>query len=261
MEQESVDSIGYVYILHRKDNNGIVKIGYTSKTAESRANNYTDGDWAVHKHFPMPVWLARLTERATHKNLQQYWLNPKITGGSASEIFTCSLEIAENGVEISYLEQLEKVMKSLKVPEVVTKLILSKYGFSQSTTLDSIIRQIENKKEVYENEVSTLRANSLEKLKEVERKFLLEENNLKNELDNVKKQLNIVKEENEKLTNNIIVINNMSEEELQEKEKLLRIFGDKKINYNQFEVLRDNYRKALDLIEIYRVKEFNRKIR
>ena len=36
-----------LYILHRKDNNGIVKIRYTSKTAESRANNYTDGDYLV----------------------------------------------------------------------------------------------------------------------------------------------------------------------------------------------------------------------
>jgi hypothetical protein len=104
LETDRTDAIGYVYILFRPDNPGLAKVGYTAVSSQARASNYTDGDWKVHREFPMPIWLARLSERTAHKNLKSYWLDPKITGGTASEIFTCTLDIAENAVELAFIE-------------------------------------------------------------------------------------------------------------------------------------------------------------
>ena len=118
---------GLVYLLKRRINSSIIKIGYTSRTAESRATNYTDGEWIVHKEYPMPVWLARMTERGAHLKLERFWLDPKLTGGSASEIFTCSIEDADIAIQISYIDQLEKSLRHLGIPSSITKIIIKEF--------------------------------------------------------------------------------------------------------------------------------------
>ena len=132
-ETDKTDSVGYTYILHRTDNPGLVKVGFTAVSSQSRAGNYTDGEWQVHKEFPMPIWLARLTERASHRHLKSYWLDPKITGGTASEIFMCPLDIAVSAVELAFLEELEQVLK------LQNQLILQK-----SNTITNTIKSESN---------------------------------------------------------------------------------------------------------------------
>ena len=43
----------------------------------------------------MPLWLARVTEEAAHEELAEYWLDPDITGGTATEIFQIAADKAE----------------------------------------------------------------------------------------------------------------------------------------------------------------------
>ena len=245
---------GYVYILCRSNNSQITKIGFTTTSALSRANNYTDGEWVIHRQYSMPVWLAKLTERASHQILRPYWLDPKITGGSASEIFTCDLETAENAVELAHLEQLEIALNSLKLPAPIISLILSQHKLKDTSDADCILNSLS------ENE------NNL-KLKLIEQKKIFDDNFHSMQSD-FKKKVGILEEEIEILKNKCAdlqaeknslsdIIESARNADLDEMfllEADLNKFGQKKINQRQFESLRDNFRKALELIKIYRIR-------
>jgi len=115
---------GMVYLLVRPTNSALVKVGYTAKSAEIRAANYTDGGWTVENEYLMPSWLTRLTEAAAHKKLANYWLDPGITNGSASEVFTCSIETADTAIKLAYLEQLESSLRSLRIPDIFISIVI-----------------------------------------------------------------------------------------------------------------------------------------
>lgn len=226
---ERVGSVGYTYILFRKTNNNIVKIGHTSVSSQNRAENYTDGDWQVHKEYSMPIWLAKLTEKAAHANLKSYWLDPKVTGGSASEIFTCSLPIAEQAVELAFSDQLRQVLRSLKVSHEVEEYILYENNVIESSQL---IKLIEKEKE------------DAEKIKHLESELNLLNNELKIAID----EINLLKN---KLS--LIVLDDSNE--LLERINFLERFSDQKISPSQFEKLRDNFRNAIEIIRIMRLRE------
>ena len=108
---------GMVYVLGRNEDIELCKVGYTSVSSESRASQYTDGSWVVYVEKRMPLWLARQTELATHKHLEEYWLDPGITEGRAREVFVCKPEIGAIALEIAYQEQLELSLIQLGVPK------------------------------------------------------------------------------------------------------------------------------------------------
>ena len=226
---ERVGSVGYTYILFRKTNNNIIKVGYTSVSSQNRAENYTDGDWQVHKEYPMPVWLAKLTEKAAHANLKSYWLDPKVTGGTASEIFTCSLPIAEQAVELAFSDQLRQVLRSLKVSPEVEEYIL------------------------YEN--SVIESSQLTKLIEKEKEDADKIKNLVSNLNLLNNEIKIAKDEINQLKNKLSLIVLDDSNELLEQINTLERFSDQKISPSQFEKLRDNFRIAIEIIRIMRLRE------
>lgn len=252
---EKIDGQGCVYILYRTDNAGITKVGFTSVSALSRANNYTDGEWRIHKQYTMPVWLARLTERAAHRNLQNYWLNPKFTGGTASEIFNCKPDIAESAVEIAHLEQLEGVLASLNLPEIISSYVLSRNNFSVKSELSELVdvfTRNENELKIKIIDLERSHKNNVEYLRiECKQKSDILESELKSlhekylELQTAHKELLAI----------INAAKNMELRQMIELENDLKKFSEKKINPSQFELLRENYRKALELIEQYRIRE------
>jgi len=252
---ESTDSIGYVYILFRPDNPGLAKVGFTSISSKSRALNYTDGDWRVHKEFPMPVWLARLSEKTAHTYLKQYWLDPKITGGTASEIFTCSLTVAEEAVNKAFIDQLRRALKSLRLPESLVTVVLEQYGSTESNDLSVILTKIES-------DFEKIKVQQDERVRE-----LLEQiDGLKDQIELLKKELTEASslpiyyktkyQELEDVMNNM---RKMTADELLIKEAELKRFYRKKVSFSHYELLRDNYRKAIDLIETYRIRESQKK--
>jgi|GEM_PF-6714082 len=299
------DQSGYVYILFRTDNPGVVKVGFTSVSAESRANNYTDGEWKVHKHFPMPVWLAKATERSSHKNLKNFWLNPKVTGGTASEIFTCSLETAEIAVQSAFTEELTKLLKTLRVPDPFVKFILNEHGIIESSDISTLVRQFQDEENKLlesvceiENSLSEQIKNLQDKLEDSEQKLENMENVSRDSLEKIKKyfknkeslihehfsqekhqlQIQIIelKEKLEKSVNDLSVCKNKNNELITTNNELLSKkievskitsseqdnqlielikFSHKKIRYSQFELLQENFIKAVKLLEVYRYKK------
>ena len=119
-----LEGFGCVYVLKRSTYREMCKVGFTSVSAKSRASDYTDGEWIVHKELQMPNWLARLVEKEAHVQLAEYWLNPKLTGGNANEVFLCSPEVAEVAVEIAKREKTVEALVQLGAPRPITKLLL-----------------------------------------------------------------------------------------------------------------------------------------
>lgn len=134
--EETVDphsdlsSEGVVYVLKRKSKTPIelCKVGFSTISGDSRAKNYTDGEWAVAAEFKMPVWLAKLTEKATHKILGEYWMDPKISGGTANEVFCCDPELAETAVFVSKEDCIRKAILELNLNQ--EELIKIVYGIN-----------------------------------------------------------------------------------------------------------------------------------
>ena len=96
-----LDDEAIVYVLERKTETPVVKVGHTKNTADGRASSYTDGNWAASFEKRTPVYLARVIEKTAHDILKSknLWLDPAITSGSAREIFTCDVETAQLAVE------------------------------------------------------------------------------------------------------------------------------------------------------------------
>lgn len=232
-ELEISDLIGYTYILVRNNNPNLVKVGYTSQSAELRALNYTDGEWKVHKKFMMPLWLARLTEQATHKRLEMFWLDPKITGGTASEVFTCSFEVAEKAVEDAYQYQMDRVLTSLKLPKYVKDFVFQQNGLSDASKLGELVEQINLLKSELKN-------------KEIEIKDL-------------KNKLSVNIEKNKTLITRLENIQCHYPDELYSEIKELESFSDNHIKPSQFEKLREDFRKSIEIIRTLCMRESKQK--
>jgi hypothetical protein len=239
--------LGLVYILKRSSNSKIIKIGHTSKTSESRALNYTDGEWIAHQEYSMPIWLAKLTERSAHALLSKFWLDPKLTGGSASEIFTCSLEEGEIAVQMAYIEQLEKALNLLRLPETLVKLILKEKGLSSEISLSTIELGLE--------EINIKRYAEIQTLKHDLIDLQIKNNNLQNKLTETnERELAALSSYNKKIEHLQTELTELrksitsSTSELDYEIAILDKISEKKINMRDFEVLRDGFRKAIKII-------------
>lgn len=102
-----------IYILRRTNNPNICKVGRTTNTAESRAKDYTDGNWSVGKIFSVHPNLLKDTEEKAHQLLSEYWLDPAMYDGSAKEIFECDLETAEKAIERAIKSVVQEVSNDL----------------------------------------------------------------------------------------------------------------------------------------------------
>jgi hypothetical protein len=255
ISHESTDSIGYVYILFRPDNPGLAKVGFTSISSRSRALNYTDGEWRVHKEFPMPVWLARLSEKTAHAYLKQYWLDPKITGGTASEIFTCSLNVAEEAVNKAFVDQLRCALRSLRLPESLVKVVLEQYGNTESNDVSVLLTKIESDFEKIKVQQDERVCELLEQIEFLKNQIELR----KRELTKASSLPIYYKTKYQELEDVMNNMRKMTANELLLKEEELKRFYRKKVSFSHYELLRDNYRNAIDLIETYRIRDSQKK--
>ena len=246
--------VGLVYLLKRGENTSVIKIGHTTKTAEIRASNYTDGEWLVHKNYSMPIWLAKMTERAAHAQLNQFWLDPKLTGGSASEIFTCSVEDGDVAIQVAYIEQLERALRLLGIPDAFVKVVLKDRGLSSDTSISSLELRLDaiRRDGLKENEILTRKIQLLEtdqlkseehsdrisKLIEAEKKALLE-------------KIAALETECSKFKNYIQSSINDFDKEIE----MLENIAGKKINLKDFEMLRDGFRRAVEIIRKLRIND------
>ena len=129
-EQFSGSADSTVYVLTRRDKSGahpLSKIGFTTKSAEKRASNYTDGNWEVADDHPMPSWLGKLVEKRAHEILEDDWLDPSSVDGSALEVFRCDSRKASNAI--------------MRAQEECQRIELSKLGVSPA--IHDLIRGIE----------------------------------------------------------------------------------------------------------------------
>ena len=119
----SLNSNSIIYVLSRSSNDKISKIGSTKVSAESRANDYTDGEWSVYSQITVPSIFHFTVEKFSHEILKQkgYWLDPKISGGSANEIFLCEPITAMDAVEGSWSSVRQKTLNLLGVPVPLLK--------------------------------------------------------------------------------------------------------------------------------------------
>jgi len=118
---ESLSEKSIIYVLKRADHDEISKVGSTKISAQSRAQNYTDGDWTVFFEITVPSVVQFIVERFAHDILKKngYWLDPKITGGSATEVFFCEPEIAMSAVENAWIKTREETLVQLGVSKEV----------------------------------------------------------------------------------------------------------------------------------------------
>lgn len=152
-------STAFVYVLGRAKHLNVSKVGFTNVSAKSRANSYTDGDWEIYQEFPMPIYLARLTERAAHLQLSEYWFDPKITGGTANEIFMCSPDVASVAVQIAKDEAQKIILSSLGLPKNTHDLLKNSINTRDSEKTTEIINELNRKINDLENTISFYKAN------------------------------------------------------------------------------------------------------
>jgi hypothetical protein len=239
--------IGIVYVLSRAANASIVKIGHTSKKAESRASNYTDGEWVVHSEYSMPLWLAKQTERRAHAILAQYWLDPRMTGGSASEIFTCPTEEGDIAVQLAFLEELEHTLKLLRLPSTLIDIISKEHRISDNISANKI-------------QTSLLEANSRQQITIAEMAGQIEalKQTIRNLAENSENTIVALKIKNEALETRILDLERelldsqqsrkRPAEEFAQEVQVLENISNRKINQKDFELLRDGFRRAMEVI-------------
>ena len=102
-----------IYALYRRDESrhNLTKVGSTKISADSRAVNYTDGEWLKYFECEVSSHIQFAVERTTHRILRNkgYWLDPRVTNGTAQEIFTCEPEEAKRAI----IEALDMVKADL----------------------------------------------------------------------------------------------------------------------------------------------------
>jgi hypothetical protein len=273
---DELPSQGIVYILTRENQPGISKVGYTGVSAKSRAKGYTDGDWVIDTEYSMPLWLARLTEKATHKQLEQYWLNPGITGGTAQEVFLCNPDLAKIAIESALKEQRELALVQMGVPESVVGHICDGYNLAKKAAEIEEIYELEitEIKEGHRLEIAAteekyqydiLLANrelscSLDAkkalnaqikelsapIKELEEKYEFAVNQVRTELESLIENREQRISELERYFDNLST--SMSKNELILSLRELESFDDRRHTYDDFSELLDKYRAAIRLI-------------
>lgn len=91
-----------IYALYRSSEtrHNLTKVGSTKISADSRAANYTDGEWIKYFDFEVSSHVQFAVERTAHKILRNkgFWLDPRVTNGTAQEIFTCEPEEAKKAI-------------------------------------------------------------------------------------------------------------------------------------------------------------------
>ena len=120
-----------VYVLKRIDKPSISKVGRSDSSGKTRARNYTDGNWKIHKEFEVPAFLAKPIEEKAHSLLkaQGHWLNPDIMDGSAQEVFTCEPNVAE----LAVMEAIKIVARIAKEESSLLVEKSSSYGGSSTS--------------------------------------------------------------------------------------------------------------------------------
>jgi hypothetical protein len=239
--------LGAVYLLRRNSKVEIIKIGHTSRTAESRATNYTDGEWIVHQEYTMPIWLAKLTERRAHANLAQYWLDPKMTGGSASEIFTCSTEQGEIAIQLAFIEELEKSLRLLGLPTLLVDTITREREMSSNVTITALERRLGQLMAHSQTETLQLKQELLDLKAELELErqksnedvaaLRVENSGLSAKVHELEKEITSLKSKKSLATS-----------DFKREIDALATLSDKKINPKDFDLLRDGFRRAMTVI-------------
>ena len=122
-----------IYVLSRTDNSSISKIGSTEVSAQSRAQNYTDGDWSVFSEIEVPSVVKFSVERFAQRILKSggYWLDPKISGGTATEVFLCEAKIAMNAVQKAWVVVRQETLLQMGIPVEVSRKFEEKSSKSQ----------------------------------------------------------------------------------------------------------------------------------
>ena len=250
--QSDDSALGFVYLLKRNDNAAVIKIGYTAKSPESRASNYTDGAWVVHKEYPMPVWLAKLTERSAHSKLVNFWLDPKLTGGSASEVFTCPRDDGDIAIQLSYIEHLEKTIRLLGLPDVLVEIILKEAGLSSEMTISSLEKSLEKFSDEQRKEKEIL----LQKIVRLENEKQKQEEKMSRAFQMLEADKSGLVEKIGALEAEIITLRQYIKSagsDFSSDIDLLEKFADNKINLRDFESLRFNFRRAIEIIRLLRI--------
>ena len=101
---ETPDHGGKIYILKR-NHGDVVKIGETSKTANSRLKDYSKRHglvgFRVHKVYKVPLEARKEIERLAFKKLKKYQIQDL---AGAKEVFDCGVFRAEQAIEIAIKE-------------------------------------------------------------------------------------------------------------------------------------------------------------
>jgi T5orf172 domain len=147
MEETETDGrdplkFSWVYVLRRESHASMCKVGFTSVSAKSRALEYTDGEWIVFAEYSVPNWLAKDVEKEAHLQLSKYWLDPKLTGGSATEVFLCEPELAEIAIQIAQEKKRVDAALSLGFPlEIAREVLLKKKPTSEVSPAFSALEE------------------------------------------------------------------------------------------------------------------------
>lgn len=229
---DELPSQGIVYILTREKQPGVCKVGYTGVSTKSRAKGYTDGDWIIYSEYSMPLWLARLTEKATHKQLEQYWLDPGITGGSAQEVFLCNPELADTALEIALAEEKESALKQLGVPAALARHI------TNDSELASIMTELEKTHRIEIASMDEKLSSLLDEKKALNDRI----DQLEGLVESREQQISELERYFDSLTNS------MSKDEFLLSLSELNAFNDRRHTYDDFTELLDHYRAAIRLI-------------
>jgi hypothetical protein len=222
----------------------------------------------------MPVWLARLTEKASHEKLSQYWLDPGLTNGSASEIFTCSVEIADTAIKVAYIEQLELTLRSLRIPMEFVSLILENCGIPDLQRGESVLSGIHHELQRARQDVSKAEIYSAG----AKQAFAAREAALNIEIDELRAKLEKLRKDSERnirnLTdslaqetqkwrdaeNSLIQLRQMIKSNIDSCRsdiKLLDRYASRKISPRDFDSLRDHFFMSLKVIETLKLSAIN----
>lgn len=133
---KSIAETSIIYVLTRQQDTSSIlsKVGSSKVSAQSRAQNYTDGGWVVYHEILVPSVLQFLVEHFAHRILKDkgFWLDPKITNGSASEVFLCEPTIAKEAVDISWENIRISLAEQIGFPSEIVQSLLNENTVSQS---------------------------------------------------------------------------------------------------------------------------------
>lgn len=241
-----LDGFGCVYILKRSKHREICKVGFTSVSARSRASEYTDGEWVVHKEHQMPLWLAKLVEKEAHVQLAEYWLDPKLTGGSATEVFLCSPEVAEVAIEIAKKEKTAEALAQLGAPRSIAKQLIEQ--ISDSKHASSISQALEEANLRLSARISELEAANTTFRNELEILHLSQPQAIEEATKSLRDNISIILAENLRLKSKIDELLHPSLSAIEITAADLTRMDRNKIRYEDFAQLRNKFFEAVHLI-------------